>query len=73
MLLMEAYANERAMGRHENKISLMRKSLNQLSPQEMSDYFDISEQDCISVLNCIREHPDWDDGQIAEEIYWEDD
>ena len=39
----------------------------------MTDYFDVTEQDCISVLDCIREHPDLDDRQIAEEVYWEDD
>ena len=73
MLLAEAYANERTMGRYEDKVSLMRKALNRLSPQEMADYFDVTEQDCISVLDCIREHPDWDDRQIAEEVYWDDD
>ena len=73
MLLAEAYANERAMGRYEDKVSLIRKALNRLSAQEMADYFDVTEQDCISVLDCIREHPDWDDRQIAEEVYWDDD
>ena len=73
MLLAEAYANERTMGRYEDKVSLIRKALNRLSPQEMADYFDVTEQDCISVLDCIREHPDWDDRQIAEEVYWDDD
>ena len=73
MLLMEAFANERIAGEHRRVVSLIRKSLNRLSLQEMADYFDISEQDCRTVLDCIREHPDWDDRQIAEEIYWEDD
>ena len=72
MLLAEAYANERAMGKYETFVSQIRRSSNRFSPQEMADYFNVSEQDCISVLDCIREHPDWDDGQIAEEIYWED-
>ena len=73
MLLAEAYAMREETGEHKRVVAQIRKSLNRLSAQEMADYFDVTEQDCISVLDCIREHPDWDDRQIAEEVYWDDD
>ena len=73
MLLMEAYEMKEETGEHKRVVSQIRKSSNRLSPQEMADYFDVTEQDCVSVLDCIREHPDWDDRQVAEEVYWDDD
>ena len=73
MLLAEAYAMREETGEHKRVVAQIRKSLNRLSAQEMADYFDVTEQDCISVLDCIREHPDWDDRQIAKEVYWDDD
>ena len=74
MLLMEAYAMREETGKHMNTVSLIRKSLKRkrFSAEEMADYFDVSERDCTAVLNCIREHPDWDDRQVAEAVYWTD-
>ena len=72
MLLMEAFAMREDTGKHMTIVSQIRKALNRLSLQEMADYFNVGEQDCRAVLDCIRDHTDWDDRQIAEEIYWED-
>ena len=73
MLLMEAYAMREETGEHKKVVSLIRNAVNELPVQKMAQYFKVTEQDCISVLDCIREHPDWDDRQIAEEVYWDDD
>ena len=70
MLYMEALANEKNLGEYKRVVSLIRKSIKRLSTQEMADYFDVTEENCAAVINCIQEHPDWDDEQIAEEIYW---
>ena len=70
MLYMEALANERNLGEYKRVVSQIRKSIKRLSTQEMADYFDVTEENCADVIDCIQEHPDWDDGQIAEEIYW---
>ncbi len=74
MLLMEAYAMKEETGEHKRVVSQIRKSLKRkrFSAEEMADYFDVSERDCTAVLNCIREHPDWDDRQVAEAVYWTD-
>ena len=74
MLYMEALANERSIGEYIRVVSQIRKSLKRkrFSAEEMADYFDVSERDCTAVLNCIREHPDWDDRQVAEAVYWTD-
>lgn len=74
MLLMEAYAMKEETGEYKRVVSQIRKSLKRkrLSAEEMADYFDVSEQDCSAVLDCITEHPDWDDRQVAEAVYWTD-
>ena len=70
MLLMEAYAMKEETGRHMNTVSLIRDMINELPVDKMARYFKVSEQDCSAVLDCIREHPDWNDRQVAEEIDW---
>ena len=76
MLLAEAFANERSIGyehgRNETIVSQIRDSLHELTVPKMAKYFKVSENDCTAVINCINEHPDWDNERIAEEIYWED-
>ena len=72
MLYMEALANERSIGEYKRVVALIRKSSDRLSTQDMANYFDVNEQDCSTVLDCIREHPDWNDEDIAREIYWTD-
>ena len=72
MLLAEAYARERSMGAYARVVSQIRDALNELTVSTMAKYFKVSERDCEAVIECIKEHPDWDNEQIAEEIYWED-
>ena len=72
MLLAEAFANEQAMGRYKTVVSLIRDAVHELTVPKMAKYFKVSESDCEAVIECIKEHPDWDNEQIAEEIYWED-
>ncbi len=72
MLYIEALANERSIGEYKRGVALIRKSSECLSTQDVANYFDVNEQDCSAVLDCIREHPDWNDEDIAREIYWID-
>lgn len=70
MLLMEAYAMREETGKHMNTVSLIRDMINELPVDKMARYFKVSEQDCSAVIDCIREHPGWDDRRVAEEIDW---
>lgn len=70
MLYMEALANERNLGEYKRVVSQIRDAINELPLQKMAKYFKVTEENCAAVINCIQEHPDWDDEQIAEEIYW---
>ncbi len=72
MLYMEALATEKSIGEYKRVVAQIRKSLNRLSTHDMADYFDVNEQDCSAVIDCIREHPNWNDEDIAREIYWTD-
>ncbi len=70
MLLMEAYAMKEETGKHMTVVSQIRDMINELPVDKMARYFKVSEQDCSAVIDCIREHPDWDDRHVAEEIDW---
>ena len=72
MLLREAYARERRMGRYETRVSQIRKAINNFSPKQLANLFILDVKDCEAVIDCIAAHPDWDNDQIAEEIDWED-
>lgn len=70
MLYIEALAHARSIGSYERVVSLIRKSLKRFTTEEMVDYFDVSEQDCSAVIDCIHEHPDWDNEKVARYIAW---
>lgn len=72
MLLQEAYAIQRQSGIYKDKIRLIRRKIRQMSIPDMVDMFEVSADNCKSVVDTINTHPDWDDEQIAEEIFWED-
>ena len=72
MLLVEAYARERSMGAYQKVVSLIRKAIGQFSAKQMASVFDVKEKDCTAVIQCIEDHPDWDNERVAEEVNWED-
>lgn len=72
MLLQEAFARERQFGIYKNNVRQIRRKIQQLSIADMADMFAVSVDNCKSVVGLINAHPDWDDEQVAEEIYWED-
>ena len=72
MLLQEAFNRERKAERGEIFVSQIRRKLNKLSVDDMADTFIVSIENCQSVIDTIKAHPDWSDEQVAEEIYWDD-
>ena len=72
MLLVEAYARERTMGEYRRVVSQIRKAIGRFSSEQMADVFDVEENVCNAVIDCLKTHPDWDNDQVAEAIDWED-
>ena len=72
MLLREAYARERTMGRYVTLVSQIRDAVDDFSTKQLAKLFKVNENDCKAIIDCIAIHPDWDDERIAEEIDWED-
>ena len=72
MLLMEAYVEQRLLGRGKTIVRQIRKVMNQASIDQMTFFMDVSVSECEEVIELIKEHPDWDDEQIAMEIDWDD-
>lgn len=72
MLMMEAFAHERNMGKYINLISQIRNAIGDFTTKQMAKYFVVNEKFCKDAVKCIQTHPDWDDEQIAEQIDWEE-
>ena len=72
MLMMEAFAHERSMGKYIHLISLIRNAIGDFTTKQMAKYFVVSEKFCEDAVKCIQTHPDWDDEQIAEQIDWDE-
>ena len=71
MLLQEAFAIQRQNAVYGDKVRLIRRKIRQLSVADMADMFEVSTENCISVIDTIKAHPDWNDERVAEEIDWD--
>lgn len=72
MLLMEAYARERRMGRYVTLISQIRDAVGDFTTKQLAGLLKVDEKDCAAAIACIEAHPEWDDEQVAEYIDWAD-
>ena len=72
MLLQEAFNRERKAERGAIFVSQIRGSMNSPIFAELVKYLKVSDNNCQSVIDTIKAHPDWSDEQVAEEIYWDD-
>ena len=72
ILLVDAFAHERSMGKYINLVSLIRNAIGDFTTKQMAKIFKVSEKFCKDAVKCIQAHPDWDDEQIAEQIDWEE-
>ena len=72
MLLMEAYARERRMGRYVTLISQIRDAVGDFTTKQLAGLLKVDEKDCAAAIACIEAHLEWDDEQVAEYIDWVD-
>ena len=72
MLMSEALEEKVIFGGYKRIVMQIRRKLEKLSIEEMSDLFAVPADNCRSVIETIQAHPEWDDEQVAEEIYWDD-
>ena len=72
MLLAEAYARERTMGEYRKVVSIIRDAVGDFPIKQLAVLLKVKEKDCVSAIECIEAHPDWDDDEVAEHIDWED-
>ena len=60
------------MGDHERVVRMVRKNSNRFTLQELSDVFDIPEDDCREIIALLDAHPDWTDDEVADHVMWEE-
>lgn len=72
MLLMEAYINERNIGKYSHVVSLIRDAIGEFTTKQMAKCFKVSEKFCDKTVEYIKEHPEWDDDQVIEAVDWEE-
>ena len=73
MMLMTYMAEQKASGKYIAKVEQIRKWMNKqkkLSMEETADAIDVSVSVFEEVLSLIKEHPEWDDEDIADRTDW---
>ena len=73
MLLSVYFAEQRVLGGYIRIIKQIRKwdnDKNDLPAERMAKLLSITLPQFESALSLIKEHPDWDDEDIAEQVDW---
>ena len=73
MMLMTYDDEQRAAGKYSGFVELIRRWLEKkssMSVNEAADFVGITVHQFEGVLALIKEHPDWDDGEIADQADW---
>ena len=71
-LSVEAYANERNIGKYSHVVSQIRDAIGEFTTKQMDKYFKVNEKFCDKTVECIKEHPEWDDDQVIEAVELEE-
>ena len=72
MTLQEKYMFERESGEFVRVVKQIRSNMNYVNVVDLARLLLISVDNCQSVIDTINAHPDWDNEQVADEIYWDD-
>lgn len=72
MTLAQKMTEQKYMGDHERVVRMVRKNSNRFTLQELSDVFDIPEDDCREIIALLNAHPDWTDDEVADHVMWEE-
>jgi len=73
MMLMTYGAEQRAAGKYIGFVEQIRRWFDKKSPmpvKDAADFVGITVPQFEGVLSLIKEHPDWDDGEIADQADW---
>ena len=73
MMLMTYGAEQRAAGKYSGFVELIRRWLEKKSPMpvnEAADFVGITVPQFEGVLALIKEHPDWDNDEVADKADW---
>ena len=73
MMLMTYGAEQRAAGKYIGFVEQIRRWFEKKSPmpvKDAADFVGITVPQFEGVLSLIKEHPDWDDGEIADQADW---
>lgn len=72
MFLREAYLNERLIGKYSHVVSMIRGVIGEFTTKQMAKYFKVDEEFCERTVECIKEHPEWNDDQVIEDVDWDE-
>ena len=72
MKLMEAYTTHEDIGKYRHVVSQIRDVIGEFTTKQMARLFKVNEKFCKQTVECINEHPDWDDDQVIEAVDWEE-
>ena len=74
MMMATYMAEQKSQGKYENLVELVRgwnKRHSKIAAKDMAESIMVTLPTFNSVLSIIKEHPDWDDEQVVDEVDWE--
>ena len=70
MLLMERDREKMLLGRFMSKVEAIRKMTGHVPPEEIADYLSLTSNDVDEIAAFIDAHPEWDDEEVAENLFF---
>ncbi len=72
MTLAQKMTGQRTIGDHSRVVRQLRKNRNRFTLQELSEVYDVPEDDCKEIITLLNTHPDWTDAEVADHVMWEE-
>ena len=70
MTLVQKMTEQRYIGDHSRVVHQVCKNSNRFTLQELSEVYDVPEDDCKEIIILLGEHPDWTDDEVTDCVMW---
>ena len=71
MLLQEWYSTGMRRAVEQKSVSRIRSSYKEYEAEITADMLNVTKNDLAETVQIISEHPDWDDGKVADAVDWD--
>ena len=71
MVLNEMLLDNRRLGEYKGRVAMVRAFRDEFQPEQLTKIAYNNPELLASILDTIDAHPDWDDEQVAENVYFD--